>query len=161
MSFGEEKDLTFKPFHNINFPDRYKNTKEPEKKTMKQRKTRVFITDEIYKSVILPAYKAGTPYQDIAKQLDVSRATVSNWYAKARKEVAERKEEKREEKTHLARIRELENEVEYYKGFSKGLETRLEDETKIREAAILVRDTKINKLEAKVEVLTELLKDRG
>jgi hypothetical protein len=38
MSFGEEKDLTFKPFHTINFPDRYKNNKEPEKKTMKQRK---------------------------------------------------------------------------------------------------------------------------
>jgi hypothetical protein len=86
---------------------------------------------------------------------------VSNWYAKARKEVAERKEEKKEEKTHLARIRELENEVEYYKGFSKGLKTRLEEETKIREAAILLRDTKINKLEAKVEVLTELLKDKG
>jgi hypothetical protein len=151
----------------------YKNQLEPERKTMQRenrqpRKTRVFVTPEVFDKIIA-TLEMGGGIERIMEVTGVSRPTAENYLDIARKKMVERQTKARDEANVRQEKAVLEIEVEslkeklelsnakYMQEFQK-MKTDYDKKLGQYQETVNKLTIEKSKLEAKVEVMTDLLR---
>lgn len=156
-------ELKQKPFHQIKFKSIYNEKDKPEqrRRILQPRKVKVHVTDEMFKRIV-EIYRASgdsrVTRRTIEQEMNISTITITKYINKARAVVANKEEEKAQEsalltennllKANLAKWSE-EAEIKY----NRQAQTIVKLEKANKE-----KDELITKLQAKVEVLTDLVK---
>lgn len=167
---NDNGDLKHKPFHKLKFKTIYKNKEErkPMKKT--NRKVKIYVTPEIFDKIV-EIYRRGGGISEIVQETGLSSASASKYMAKARARVANKEDEKNE----LAEVsRKLEAEVkvnetmraditammEKHEMAIKNMASRHANEVKAYQEKLNQLTLENTKLQAKVEVMGDLLKGK-